>query len=130
MNRAYSSVEALEMLGALSQESRLDIFRLLVRSGSDGLAAGAIAKHCQLPAPTCSFHLKELKKGGLLSCHRQGRSQIYSVNLRGIRDLLDYLMEHCCADPDCDHETPDGVTGMNAANGMNGNGVNGRVSGR
>lgn len=124
MNRAYSSAEALEMLGALSQENRLDIFRLLVRSGSDGLAAGAIARHCELPPPTCSFHLKELRKGGLLSCHRRGRSQIYTVNPQGVRDLLDYLTEHCCADPDHDHETPNGV------NRMSGSGVNGRVSGR
>ena len=107
---AYTTSEALEMLCALSQESRLDIFRLLVQSGPDGLAAGAIARHCQLPAPTCSFHLKELKKGGLLRCCRHGRSQIYTVNLQGIRDLLDYLTEHCCTD-DCDHEAPHGADG-------------------
>ena len=110
-NGAQSTAEALEMLCALSQESRLDIFRLLVQSGPDGLAAGAIARHCQLPAPTCSFHLKELKKGGLLRCCRHGRSQIYTVNLQAIRDLLDYLTEHCCADHDCDHETPNGTAG-------------------
>jgi len=108
MGRDYSTAEALEMLGALSQESRLDIFRLLVQSGPDGLAAGAIARHCQLPAPTCSFHLKELKKGGLLKCSRRGRSQIYSVNLQGIRHLLDYLTGHCCTD-DSDHEAPSGA---------------------
>lgn len=106
----YSTAEALEMLCALSQESRLDIFRLLVQSGPDGLAAGAIARHCQLAAPTCSFHLKELKKGGLLKCSRHGRSQIYSVNLRGIRHLLDYLTEHCCTD-DCDHEAANDADG-------------------
>lgn len=110
--KAYSTAEALEMLCALSQESRLDIFRLLVQSGPDGLAAGAIARHCDLPAPTCSFHLKELKKGGLLSCCRHGRSQVYSVNVRAIRDLLDYLTEHCCAEHDCDHETPNGAEGQ------------------
>ena len=108
---AQSTAEALEMLCALSQESRLDIFRLLVQSGPDGLAAGAIARHCQLPAPTCSFHLKELKKGGLLRCCRHGRSQIYTVDLQAIRDLLDYLTEHCCADHDCDHEAPNGAAG-------------------
>lgn len=106
----YSTAEALEKLSALSQESRLDIFRLLVQSGPNGLSAGAIARHCDLPAPTCSFHLKELKKGGLLKCSRRGRSQIYSVNLQGIRDLLDYLTEHCCTD-DCDHEAPNSADG-------------------
>ena len=108
---AYSTGNALEMLCALSQESRLDIVRLLVQSGAEGLPAGAIARSCKLPAPTCSFHLKELKKGGLLSCCRHGRSQIYTVNLEAIRGLLGYLTEHCCAEEDCDHETPVGAAG-------------------
>ena len=106
---AYSTGNALEMLCALSQESRLDIFRLLAQSGPNGLAAGTIARQCNLPAPTCSFHLKELKKGGLLSCCRHGRSQIYTANFRAIRALLGYLTEHCCAEADCGHETPNGA---------------------
>ena len=105
----YSTNDALEMLCALSQESRLDIFRLLVQSGPDGLPAGAIARHCNLPAPTCSFHLKELKKGGLLSCCRHGRSQVYTVNFQAMRGLLGYLTEHCCAEEDCEHETANGA---------------------
>ncbi|MCY4627277.1 MAG: helix-turn-helix domain-containing protein [Acidobacteria bacterium] len=104
---ACSTPEALDSLCALSQESRLDIFRLLVRQGPDGLAAGAIARHCKLSAPTCSFHLKELRKGGLLQCCRHGRSQIYTVNFRAIRALLGYLTEHCCSEEECDHENPD-----------------------
>ena len=107
---AYSTSNALETLCALSQESRLDIFRLLVSSGPEGLPAGAIARECNLPAPTCSFHLKELKKGGLLSCCRHGRSQIYTVNFRAIRALLGYLTEHCCAEDDCGHENSNGPT--------------------
>jgi DNA-binding transcriptional ArsR family regulator len=103
---AYSTAEALEMLCALSQESRLDIFRLLVQSGPDGLAAGAIARHCHLPAPTCSFHLKELEKGGLLNCCRHGRSQVYTVNYRAIRALLGHLTEHCCSEEECGDEAP------------------------
>ena len=95
---AYSTDNALETLCALSQQSRLDIVRLLVTSGPEGLPAGAIARECNLPAPTCSFHLKELKKGGLLSCCRHGRSQIYTVNFRAIRALLGYLTEHCCTE--------------------------------
>ncbi len=104
-----ATTNALEVLCALSQESRLDIFRLLVQSGPGGLPAGAIARQCNLPAPTCSFHLKELKKGGLLSCCRHGRSQIYTVNFRAIRGLLGYLTEHCCVEDDCEHETPNGA---------------------
>ena len=103
---AYSAADALESLCALSQERRLDIFRLLVRSGPDGLPAGSIARHCKVPAPTCSFHLKELRKGGLLSCCRHGRSQIYTVNFRAIRALLGYLTEHCCSEEECGHEGP------------------------
>ena len=110
---AYSTNNALETLCALSQESRLDIFRLLVQGGPAGLAAGSIARQCNLPAPTCSFHLKELKKGGLLRCCRHGRSRIYTANFRAIRALLGYLTEHCCAEEDCDHEIPDGAQGSN-----------------
>ena len=109
MPAAHSTDNALEMLCALSQESRLDIVRLLVSSGPEGLSAGAIARQCDLPAPTCSFHLKELKKGGLLHCCRHGRSQIYTVNLSAIRELLGYLTEHCCAEHDCEHETSNGA---------------------
>lgn len=104
---AYSASDALDSLCALSQESRLDIFRLLVQSGPDGLAAGTIARHCKIPAPTCSFHLKELRKGGLLHCCRHGRSQIYTVNFRAIRALLGYLTEHCCSEEDCEHQNPE-----------------------
>lgn len=107
MTATYSTPEALDSLCRLAQKSRLDIFRLLVQSGPGGLAAGAIARHCRLPAPTCSFHLKELKKGGLLHCCRHGRSLIYMVNFRAIRALLGYLMEHCCAEEECDHESPE-----------------------
>ena len=107
MTATYSTPEALDLLCRLAQKSRLDIFRLLVQSGSSGLAAGVIARHCRLPAPTCSFHLKELKKGGLLHSFRQGRSRIYMVNFRAIRALLGYLTEHCCAEEELDDESPD-----------------------
>jgi len=106
---ADSAAVALESRCALSEESRLDIFRVLVHNGGGGFAAGSIAGHCKVPAPTCSFHLKELKKGGLLRCCRHGRSQIYTVNLQAIRDLPDYLTEHCCTE-DCDHG-PNGADG-------------------
>lgn len=99
----------LRMLCALSQETRLDIFRLLARVGPDGLPAGAIARECGLPAATCSFHLKELKNGGLLSCCRHGRSQVYTVNFHAMRALLGYLTHHCCSDEDHDHAPPPGA---------------------
>ena len=103
---ADSAAVALESRCALSEESRLDIFRVLVQNGGGGFAAGSIAGHCKVPAPTCSFHLKELTKGGLLSCCRHGRSQIYTANFGAIRALLGYLTEHCCSEEECDHEGP------------------------
>lgn len=102
---AYSAADVPESPCALSQENRLGLFRRLVQSGPDGLAAGKMARHCRvLPAPTCSFHLNELQKGGLLRCCRHGRSQVYQVNFRAIRALLGHLTEHCCAEEACDHE--------------------------
>ena len=104
--RADSTADALESRCALSRESRLDVFRLLVQGGPDGLAAGSVARHCKAPAPTCSFHLRELEKGGLLNCCRHGRSRIYAANFRAIRALLGHLTEHCCSEEECDHGGP------------------------
>ena len=114
---ADSAADALEPRCALSEQRRLDIFRVLVQNGPGGLAAGSIAGHCKAPAPTCSFHLKELEKGGLLSCCRHGRSQIYTANFRAIRALLGYLTEHCCSGEECDHDRPSA-----AGNGQSGRG--------
>lgn len=83
-------------LNALAQESRLAVFRLLVRSGSDGLAAGAIAEALDLRAATLSFHLTQLVRGGLVDSRREGRSIIYFVNVAGVRALFEYLTEDCC----------------------------------
>lgn len=103
---ARSVADALESRCALSRESRLDVFRSLAQGGPDGLGAGSIAGHCKVPAPTCSFHLKELEKGGLVTCCRHGRSQIYPANFRAIRALLGHLTEHCCSEEECDHRGP------------------------
>lgn len=100
-----SAAGALESRCALSRDSRLDVFHLLAQGGPDGLAAGS-AGHCKAPAPTCSFHLRELEKGGLVRCCRHGRSQVYTANFRAIRALLGYLTEHCCSEEACSHEVP------------------------
>ena len=86
----------LKAFGALSQESRLEAFRLLVRSGSDGMAAGDIARRLQIPHNTMSSHLSILVNAGLISSRRAGRSIIYSIDFAGTRDLLSFLMEDCC----------------------------------
>jgi len=87
---------ALASLGALAQESRLDVFRLLVQAGADGLPAGQIGQRLGLPAATLAFHLKELKNAGLLGCTRNGRSLIYAADYAAMNALLSYLTENCC----------------------------------
>lgn len=90
------SATALSLLAALAQETRLDIFRLLVRAGCDGLAAGAIAAELDVPAATLSFHLKELKSAGAVTCTRKGRSLVYRPDFAAMGGLVNFLTAHCC----------------------------------
>ena len=87
---------AIGALAALAQETRLDVFRLLVGAGPEGLAAGAVGEALGLPPATLSFHLKELKSAGLVRCERVGRSRIYRPSLAVVKELVDYVMENCC----------------------------------
>lgn len=89
--------DVLAALAALAQETRLDLFRLLVRSGPEGLPAGAIADSLGVPSATLSFHLKELKNAGVVGCRREGRSLIYSPDFAAMNALLAFLTENCCA---------------------------------
>jgi DNA-binding transcriptional ArsR family regulator len=82
----------------LAQDSRLDIFRLLVRKGEAGMAAGELSDHFEVPPATMSFHLKELTNAGLLTSRRESRSIIYSANYRHMQELISFLLENCCAD--------------------------------
>jgi DNA-binding transcriptional ArsR family regulator len=91
--------EALAALGALAQETRLDIYRLLVQAGPDGMAAGQIGERLSLPSATLAFHLKELKIAGLATCTRNGRSLIYAAEYPVMNALLFYLTENCCGRP-------------------------------
>ncbi len=88
--------EALQALGALAQETRLEVFRLLVRTGPLGLPAGTIAERIGVPPATLSFHLKELGRAGLLSARRESRQIYYAPDVEGMRDLLAFLTEDCC----------------------------------
>jgi len=83
-------------LGALAQETRLEIFRLLVQKGPKGLAAGEIGDRLGLPSPTLSFHLNQLRFAGLVTSRRVSRSIIYSANFKAMTGLLAYLTENCC----------------------------------
>ena len=95
------TIEAVEALGALAQESRLRIHRLLVAAGPEGVAAGAIAANLSLPPATLSFHLKELTRAGLARSHQEGRFVIYSANFDHMLRLVDYLTENCCGGREC-----------------------------
>ncbi len=88
--------DAIAALAALAQETRLDVFRLLVAAGPEGLAAGAIGEALDVPSATLSFHLKELKSAGVVDCRREGRSLIYSPNFEAMNGLLRFLTENCC----------------------------------
>jgi DNA-binding transcriptional ArsR family regulator len=92
--------DVIAALAALAQETRLDVFRLLVRSG-DGLAAGAIAEKMGVAPATLSFHLKELKNAGVVQCRRDGRSLIYRPDFESVSNLLAYLTENCCEGVGC-----------------------------
>jgi DNA-binding transcriptional ArsR family regulator len=88
--------DALAALAALSQDTRLAAFRYLVVAGPGGAAAGEIAQALKVPAPTLSFHLKELEQAHLVSSQRVSRSIIYSANYDRMRGLLAFLMDDCC----------------------------------
>jgi len=92
------SKQAVTALGALAQESRLEVFRLLVRRGPDGIAAGELSEKLGIPPATMSFHLKELSSAGLITSRRESRSIIYSADYAQMQALLGFLMENCCAD--------------------------------
>jgi DNA-binding transcriptional ArsR family regulator len=87
---------AVAALSALAQENRLEVFRLLVQAGPDGLAAGEIAERLSIAAPTLSFHLAQLRHAGLVHQRRDGRSLIYATNYDGMNALMSFLTENCC----------------------------------
>ena len=89
-------LRAVEALAALAQETRLALFRLLVRQGPLGLAAGDIGEKLRVPAATLSFHLSQLSRAGLLVSRREGRSIIYAADYDGMAGLMAYLTENCC----------------------------------
>lgn len=88
---------AVLQLSSIAQEARLEIFRLLVQAGPDGLPAGSIGESLQIPASTLSFHLKELSHAGLIHSRQVSRFIYYSANYEAMNSLLAYLTENCCA---------------------------------
>lgn len=89
--------DAIAALGALAHDARLDVFRLLVQAGPEGMAAGDIARVTGAVSSTLSANLAVLTRAGLISSRRDGRSIIYAAGYDQMRDLLGFLMEDCCA---------------------------------
>lgn len=87
---------AVEALGALAHETRLAVFRLLVKAGPAGLHAGAIADVIGIPASTMSHHLATLERAGLANSERESRMIRYRADYEGMRRMLSFLLEDCC----------------------------------
>lgn len=95
-SRIMESPDAARVFGALAQESRLGVLRLLLAQGPNGLSAGELAERLGTPASTTSFHLSALEGAGLISATRRGRQIIYAVRIIALRELLVFLTEACC----------------------------------
>jgi DNA-binding transcriptional ArsR family regulator len=93
--------KSVTLLASLAQESRLSIFRQLVQAGPGGLTPMHLAVSLDMPAPTLSFHLKELYQAGLIHKQKHGRSINYSANYETMSALIDYLQQNCCGHYPC-----------------------------
>ena len=93
--------DAITSLAALAHNSRLEIFRLLVQKGPEGMAASAIAEKVGLPNATLSFHIKGLTHAGLVNARQDGRFIYYAADYSGINGLMGYLTENCCGGQSC-----------------------------
>lgn len=90
------STGAILAFSALAQDTRLEVFRLLVKSEPDGMAAGDIARELAVPHNTMSSHLGVLARTGLISSERHSRSIVYRVRLERVRELVSFLLQDCC----------------------------------
>jgi ArsR family transcriptional regulator, arsenate/arsenite/antimonite-responsive transcriptional repressor len=87
---------AVAALAALAQDSRLDVYRLLVQAGPDGMPAGSVASALKLAPNTLTFHLDRLRVAGLVTVRREGRSMIYAARYEAMNGLISFLTENCC----------------------------------
>src|SRR5690242_829278 len=94
-SRMMEPFDTARIFGALAQESRLGVLRLLLAQGPNGLSAGELAERLGTPASTTSFHLSALEGAGLISATRQGRHIIYAVRIVALRELLVFLTDTC-----------------------------------
>jgi ArsR family transcriptional regulator, arsenate/arsenite/antimonite-responsive transcriptional repressor len=96
--------DAVTALAALAQDNRLDVFRLLVQAGADGMPAGQVAENLGLAPNTLTFHFDRLRAAGLVTVRRDGRSMIYAARYETMNGLVAFLTENCCQGAAC---TPD-----------------------
>jgi ArsR family transcriptional regulator, arsenate/arsenite/antimonite-responsive transcriptional repressor len=94
-------MQAIDALSALAQETRLQVQRLLVEAGPQGLSAGRIGEELDLPPATLSFHLAHLARAGLAHGRQEGRFVIYSADFQAMNALVGYLTENCCGGQSC-----------------------------
>ena len=99
------TAKVIDALGALAQEHRLALFRLLVQAGGAGLSAGIIAGRLGIPGSSLSFHLANLTRAGLIRQRRLSRSLIYTADYAVMSELVGYLIENCCGSVACDYDT-------------------------
>ena len=99
--KTMKNTQAVSILAALAQESRLAVFRLLIARGPGGLAAGKIAAELDIVPATLTFHLKELERAGLVSSRQEGRFVYYAANFRTMNDLVSFLSSNCCGGNPC-----------------------------
>jgi ArsR family transcriptional regulator len=90
--------DAVVLFDALSQETRLKAFRLLVQAGQQGLPAGALSEKLGTPHNTLSFHLNHLSNAGIINSRREGRSIIYFANYDVVHGLISFMVKDCCSD--------------------------------
>jgi ArsR family transcriptional regulator len=111
------SKDAIRALSALASEARLAVFRLLVRRGPAGYTPTELARRLDMPAPTLSFHLRELVNAGLVTSRREGRNLHYSPSLDRMQSLVGFLTENCCslADQACGADCAPLADSMQAA---------------
>jgi DNA-binding transcriptional ArsR family regulator len=93
--------DAVAALAALAQDNRLDVFRLLVQAGPEGMPAGAVASALDLAPNTLTFHFDRLRAAGLVTVRREGRSMIYAAQFDQMNALLGFLTENCCGGAPC-----------------------------
>jgi DNA-binding transcriptional ArsR family regulator len=93
--------DAVVALAALAQDNRLDVFRLLVQAGPEGMPAGGVAETLGLAPNTLTFHFDRLRVAGFVTVRREGRSMIYAAQFEQMNELLGFLTENCCGGAPC-----------------------------